>query len=95
MKNIFLIFGVLFLLSFSSIAQMDVESDFHMPEGDENAEIPSNLQGDEIVTPEEPDFHDGDASIDDSDVLVLTEATFDDALKNHKYILVEFYARTL
>ena len=85
-KNLIL-FGALFLfitLSFANEETGHPEAEYEMP--------PPPPEGTELP----PDFdsaNEEDANVDESDVLVLTESTFDDAIKENKFIMVEFYAR--
>lgn len=78
-----LLIGALFLLISSTFANEDLSSDSEIPPPPENGELP----------PDFDTFHEETEPIDDSDVLVLTDATFDDAIKENKFIMVEFYAR--
>ena len=96
MRKIFSLLAFVFLLSTCALAQEGNS----VPEPDVNAQIPENLEGagsppefEGFAPPSDADFH--EPGVDDSDVLVLTEATFDEAIKNNKYILVEFYARKI
>lgn len=90
MKNIFLVIGLICLVSFS-FAEEAENIEAAMPEPAVDAEMPT-FEGEvppEFIHSQE----DHEQAVDDSDVLVLTEATFDEAIKGNKYILVEFYAR--
>lgn len=80
-KQIF--FGILSLLILSLNVKAEVEgTEYEMP--------PPNPEGTELP----PDFDDEEVTLpDESDVLVLTEANFDETIKNNKYVMVEFYAR--
>ena len=89
-KNIFLLFGLLFLVSIS-FAQEGVQNEEGEPgfvdENDGLPPLPEQVQ-------EEFDSHSEiPEDFDDSNVLVLTESTFDDVIKQNPFILVEFYAR--
>lgn len=81
MKHIwsFLILTILLCFPFGKTHE-EVESDF--PD--------VNLLPEDGVppTPEE-----GEETIDESAVLVLTEANFEETIRENNYILVEFYAR--
>ena len=98
MRKIFSLLAFVFLLSTCTLAQ---EGNV-MPEPEANAQIPENLEGagsppdfEGFAPPSDADADFHEPGVDDSDVLVLTEATFDEAIKNNKYILVEFYARKI
>lgn len=78
-----LLISALFLIISSAFANEDLGADTELPPPPENGELPPDFES----------FNEETEPIDDSDVLVLTDATFDDAIKENKFIMVEFYAR--